>query len=45
MLTKEGISTAFLAMNAPRLAIAGGTTRKPAEPKSKDGPNLDETLS
>jgi hypothetical protein len=29
MLTYEGISTTFLPMNAPRRAVAGGTTRKP----------------
>ncbi len=34
MFTYEGISTAFLPMNEPRRATAGGTTRKPPRAKS-----------
>lgn len=34
MLVYDGISTTFFAMNEPRRAMAGGTTRKPPAAKS-----------
>ncbi len=47
MLTNDGISTTFLAMNAPRRATAGGTTLTPvAASSSSDRPaNFVGTLS
>ena len=47
MFTYDGISTTFLAMNAPRRATAGGTTRTPAAANaaSSKRANLVGTLS
>jgi len=47
MFTKDGISTTFLAMWAPRRTIEPGTARKPASPNCSwvQSPNLEETLS
>ncbi len=47
MFTKDGISTTFLAMCAPRRTTLPGTARKPALVKSApvQSPNLEGTLS